>query len=394
MATTLLFLSSVERMFGVMGWETASIDDLEQALDHFAGLAAAGWAQVCGLIREVDARQSWMGDGARSLVDWVAVKLRVRHHTAVQLVGVARRLADLPVVSERFGSGVLSLDQVDAISRIATPDTETEIIEQTAGLSNAVLDRTARRHRGITEEKARSVWERRQLIRQWNLDESELRFNGRLPGDAGRLFDQAIDSRLDGIPVNPETGMFDPYPTRAADALTGLAATTSSGSSTTPNRLNIFADLDSLTTSDTGSAELDNGALIPNTTAQRLGCDSVVRGIVQDGQQVIGIGRASRQIPGWLRDLVYHRDGYHCQHPGCRHTRWLQIHHITPWSEGGTTDLDNLILLCGYHHRWVHEHGWHITGPPGQHVFRRPDWTPYPSPKPALHPRLKQLVPI
>ena len=378
-------------MFGGMGWERASTDQVEEALDHFGGLTSAGLAKVCELIGEVDVRQSWMADGARNLTDWVATRLRVRHETAVQLVAVSKRLADLPVLSERFGAGDLSLDQVDAISRIATPETENEVIDTAIGLSNAVLDRAARRHRGMTEENARSVWERRQLIRQWNLDESELRFRGRLPGDAGRLFDQAIDSRIDGIPVNPETGMFDPYPTRAADALTELAATNAT-TTPTPNRLNIFADLDALTTQDQGSAELDNGALIPNSTAQRLGCDSVVRGIIRDGAQVVGIGRASRQIPGWLRDLVYHRDGYHCQHPTCHHSRWLQIHHIRPWSEGGTTDLDNLILLCGFHHRWVHEHGWHITGPPHQRVFRKPEWTPYPAPKPALHPRLQHLV--
>jgi hypothetical protein len=192
------------------------------------------------------------------------------------------------------------LDQVDAISRIATADTETEVIESAVGMSNAMLDQAARRRQGMTEDKARSVWERRQLIRQWNLDESELRFRGRLPGDAGRLFDQAIDTRIDTIPENPETGMFDAYQTRAADALTELTATsTTSGSDSTPNRLNIFADLEALTTTDQGVAELDNGALIPNTTAQRLACDSIIRGIVRDGQQVIGIGRASRQVrPG------------------------------------------------------------------------------------------------
>ena len=63
------------------------------------------------------------------------------------------------------------------------------------------------------------------------------------------------------------------------------------------------------------------------------------------------------------------------------------------WSHGGPTDLDNLILLCGFHHRFVHEHGWHITGKPGdQVVFRRPDWTPYPGPMSKLHPRLDALV--
>ncbi|HWB88405.1 MAG TPA: DUF222 domain-containing protein, partial [Acidimicrobiia bacterium] len=243
-------------------------------MDHFAGLTSAGLARVCELIGEVDVRQSWMADGARSLVDWVTARLRIRHDTAAQLVGVARRLTDLPVLSARFADGSLTLDQVDAISRIATADTETEVIEAAAGMSNAMLDRAARRRHGITEGQARSVWERRQLIRQWNLDESELIFRGRLPGDAGRLFDQAIDTRITGIPPNPETGVFDAYQTRAADALTELAATSgTSGSDSTPNRLNIFADLEALTTTDQGVAELDNGALIPNTTAQRLGCD-------------------------------------------------------------------------------------------------------------------------
>jgi hypothetical protein len=93
------------------------------------------------LISVVDVRQSWMADGARSLTDWVAARLRVRHSTAVQLVAVARRLSDLPVLGERFASGVLSLDQVDAISRIATADTEDAVIAETAGLSNHVLDR-------------------------------------------------------------------------------------------------------------------------------------------------------------------------------------------------------------------------------------------------------------
>jgi hypothetical protein len=65
-----------------------------------------------------------MSDGARSLVDWVAARLRLRPDTAGQLVRVAKRLSDLPVLSTRFGSGDLSLDQVDAVSRMATADTE------------------------------------------------------------------------------------------------------------------------------------------------------------------------------------------------------------------------------------------------------------------------------
>ncbi len=48
------------------------------------------------------------------------------------------------MLSERFGAGDLSLDQTDAISRMATADTEEGLIEEALGLSNTVLDRKAR----------------------------------------------------------------------------------------------------------------------------------------------------------------------------------------------------------------------------------------------------------
>ncbi|TDI51644.1 MAG: DUF222 domain-containing protein [Acidobacteria bacterium] len=90
-----------------MSWGESSNDQVDEALAHFYGLSSAGLAHVCELILEVDARQSWMTDGARSLVDWVAARLRVRDDTARQLVRVARRLEDLPVLSARFGVGDL-----------------------------------------------------------------------------------------------------------------------------------------------------------------------------------------------------------------------------------------------------------------------------------------------
>ncbi len=128
-----------------MGRGDSSNDRADQALAH-----------VCQLIVEVDVRQSWMTDGARSLVDWVAVRLRIRHATAAQLVSVARRLQDLPVLSARFASGDLSLDQTDAISKMATADTEPGLIEEALGLSNTVLDRKARRANPPSRDDDRS----------------------------------------------------------------------------------------------------------------------------------------------------------------------------------------------------------------------------------------------
>lgn len=47
-----------------------------------------------------------------------------------------------------------------------------------------------------------------------------------------------------------------------------------------------------------------------------------------------------------------------CRFPGCAATRHLHAHHVEHWVDGGPTDLDNLVLLCGAHHRFVHCHDW------------------------------------
>jgi hypothetical protein len=104
-----------------MEWGRASNDEIDLAIDHFSSLASAGLARVCELIAEIDSRQSWMTDGARNLTDWVASRMRIRHSPASQLVAVAKPIVDLPVLSRRFDGGEVSLDQVDAISRVATP---------------------------------------------------------------------------------------------------------------------------------------------------------------------------------------------------------------------------------------------------------------------------------
>ena len=78
---------------------------------------------------------------------------------------------------------------------------------------------------------------------------------------------------------------------------------------------------------------------------------------------------------GWGR-LLAHRD-QGCRFPGCHYRLWVHAHHIIHWSQGGSTKLDNLITLCGYHHRLVHEAGWKLSGDPnGEVTWIKPDGTP------------------
>jgi hypothetical protein len=377
-----------------MELERYSADDLDGLIAHFSSLAGAALAVVGEALMEADRRQSFTADGSRDLTHWAAVRMSARHATAAQLVRVARRLRDLPRLRAQFAAGNLSLDQVDAISKMATPTTEEGLIEECLGLSTAALDRAARRANPPTVEDERTVWDRRHLGLQWNLDESELRFDGSLPGAEGKLFETAVRDRADRMPVNPETGMFDPYPSRLADGLVELSATTGDENHEVHAQVTVFADLEALTddTSTIGVAELMAGPAIANETARRFSCDAIVECSVSDHKGVLGVGRRSRMIPGWLRRQLWFRDGG-CRFPGCTHGGWVHGHHKIHWAEGGPTDLGNLILLCGYHHRFLHEHGWSITDDAGGNpVFVKPNGNVYPPARPGLDPRLRELV--
>lgn len=65
---------------------------------------------------------------------------------------------------------------------------------------------------------------------------------------------------------------------------------------------------------------------------------------------VLTWGRKRRSPNAALVRVVTMRD-IGCRAPSCGRTRHLHIHHVRPWSQGVTTDPDNLVLLCSQHHR-------------------------------------------
>jgi hypothetical protein len=78
---------------------------------------------------------------------------------------------------------------------------------------------------------------------------------------------------------------------------------------------------------------------------------------------MIGLGRTSREPSSWMLRQLRYRDR-ECRFPGCGARRFTQAHHIVWWRYGGRTDLDNLLLICSFHHRLVHEKGWSVKRDP------------------------------
>ena len=113
---------------------------------------------------------------------------------------------------------------------------------------------------------------------------------------------------------------------------------------------------------------------LPVESVKRLCCDGNTITIVENANgEPLNIGRKSRTIPTAIKRALHARDK-HCRFPGCQNSRFVDAHHIQHWSAGGETSLDNLLLLCGKHHRLVHEGGFRIVRDyQDQWIFARPN---------------------
>lgn len=120
---------------------------------------------------------------------------------------------------------------------------------------------------------------------------------------------------------------------------------------------------------------------------ERARCDAVELGRVDETAAMSE--RASRTIPAHMRRAVLARDHHRCRVPGCTMSRYVDVHHIIPWSEGGPHTLENLLTLCELHHTHHHEGRIRIAGTAGALVVTYPDGRPYrelPPPSPVRSP--------
>lgn len=112
----------------------------------------------------------------------------------------------------------------------------------------------------------------------------------------------------------------------------------------------------------TGRAETQRGTPIDQRAFDRLSCDASIQAVVCGDDGVpLRVGRESRTATRaqWaVLTALYATCGWgDCERP----VNWCQAHHIDFWEDGGPTDLENLLPLCGRHHHDVHEGGWRVV---------------------------------
>src|SRR5438105_9692548 len=162
------------------------LGELESELATLAAHLSAGTCRWLELVGELDRRGGWAVEGAGSCAAWVAWRCGLTPRSAREHVRVARRLAGLPRTRAAFAHGVLSYAKVRALTRVATAESEGELLELAGVLTAAQLERTVRAYRRVTAAEAREQLADTYLSVSWNADGS-LELQGRLAPEDGAL---------------------------------------------------------------------------------------------------------------------------------------------------------------------------------------------------------------
>ena len=301
---------------------------------------------------------------------------------------VARALNNLPLIRGAFASGSLSYSKVRALTRVAEPEMEPELLELAGEATASQLEGLLRGYRKATADDDATAAERRHLATRWE-DDGTLTIRGSLPADEGALLlkalelareqlrgERILDAEADG------RSKADPPAPDNADAVVALAETViergvRAASGGDRHQVVFHVDLAAAATSQRcGRRGIDDaqveGVPLSAATAGRIACDASVVTMVERDGEPLSVGRKTRTIPPAIRRALATRDRC-CRFPGCDRHRFVDAHHIHHWMDGGETALDNLVLLCRHHHRLLHEGGFTLTGGAVDPRFSRRD---------------------
>ena len=371
-------------------------------------------ARMMTLIADFDRRGGWKGEYS-SCAEWLAWRIGIKIGPARERVRTARALAGLPQTAEALRAGRISYAKVRALTRVATPASEAELLNFAQAGSAARLEAMVRMWKKLSREGELTAEEARHRSRTFSVfvdGDGMYVVKGRLEPEVGAVLMRAVEAASEalfrrkgsagdsrgsgavratgdsraadvsrGADDSRAVGDAGPKPKqRRADAVGLLAERAlaagfgrrecdgshdSDGgdlgepgiaSGTRAERYQVMVHCDAATLAaegDPGRSDLD-GIRVSSETSRRMACDAAVVAMVhaKDGS-VLSVGRRTRTIPPHIRRALEERDRG-CRFPGCA-SRFTEAHHVKHWADGGETSLRNTVLLCRRHHRTVHE---------------------------------------
>jgi hypothetical protein len=366
----------------VAGFEVDGLDALDAA--QVVEQCAEG-ERLLGALRLLAAatledKALWRREGFRSVAHWMASKTGSAVGPARASLEMVGLLADLPVVAEAFLAGLLSEAQAREIAQVAAdlPEAQEQLVEAAGKLSFQELREECRRVEAAAivdeDDRYRRIHRSRQ-VRAWvdRYGVGRMNFRG-TPDDLARLMTE-VDRRCDDIVVDAlQGGWFESREAHRADALVDLARPGSAGSGGPDSMIHVMVDYEALLRGHTVAGEkceIPGLGPIPVKLARQMSEDAFLKVLLTRGVDVTAVAHGGRTIPAHLRSAVEARD-QKCIVPRCNR-RDTQIDHRNTFGRTRVTKLEDLALLCRWHHYMKTFLGYTYTGGPGTWQWIPPD---------------------
>jgi hypothetical protein len=351
-----------------------TLRELANEICTLAGHLNAAQYRWLALIAEFDRRHGWSDGATQSCAHWLNWKCGIALGAAREKVRVARALESLPKIAAAMKSGMLSYSKAREITRVGNSENEGFLLEIAEHGTAAHVENLVRVYRRCkdAEELTREARQQqgRSVTYRYDVDGS-LIVTCRLPAEAGEHFKKAVETAVEQLAPEvtedvPAGTLREPTPfsARRADALAAVAEsflTHQLLAANGPDRhlIQVNVDLETLRDRTAGCCEFERGPSMAAETARRFACDASVVHLYEQNGEPLDVGRKTRTISAPLRRLLTARDKG-CRFLGCCNQRYIDFHHIHHWANGGETKPSNLVSLCRFHHRAVHEGGMRI----------------------------------
>jgi hypothetical protein len=336
------------------------------ALRLLQGLSNAIDAEKVALVAEVDEHRDFEAEGCSSLKNWLRDQLHLDGKQAGQLVRSGRTLRDMPDLESLAHEGAVSLDHVDAFG-YAARHIDPMVVEHSMDWMLRLAERAEPVQIRKAVKKLRATAHPDDLDEAWikGMDRHDLKVSvvgdgvavtGFLPFDTGTKLKTLLQSLSAPTCAEDDRPISIRRVTALDQLLTGILDSGLPQDKGVRPHITLTADLTDLAQdASTATGELAGFGTIGPAQLQQMLCDSDITPILTAGKHtVLDVGRTHRLATPHQRKAVVNRQGGTCAGPGC-HGPVVHVHHIEYWSDGGPTDLANLIGLCPRCHSAVHQ---------------------------------------
>jgi hypothetical protein len=177
------------------------LEHIEHQLTELAAHINAASARFLALIAEFDRRRGWAEWECKSCAHWLSWKCGLGLVAGREHVRVARRLEELPLIREAFAAGELSYSKVRAMTRVAAPEMEDNLLNLARSSTTHQLERLVRAYRKVqvAEELRRSNVRRARRYANWRQDgDGSFVLNARLSPEDGAVVMAALEKAMAG----------------------------------------------------------------------------------------------------------------------------------------------------------------------------------------------------